>query len=541
MKTVRTISVLLLLVCITTPSFAHESNHGGSVEGYLGAVDFANSCHSKVKEQINRGVALLHHMMYGASEKTFAAVAQVDPECAIAHWGSAMTQLHPLWAPPGKAELAKGWSAVQKAVSLKPATAREKEYVTAVTAFYKDWKTVNHKARIAVWETAQEKLYKAHPEDINAGAFYALSHLATAPKGDKTFAHQKKAGALLEKLYEKEPQHPGLFHYIIHSYDNPMLATRAVKVSRGYLKLAPNVPHALHMPSHIFVRLGLWSDVIESNRRSADVAKQLSIGKPVSLHAVHAMDYLMYAHLQHAADTKAREVLAEINRVKNYQDSFASAYAIAAAQARYLLERQQWADAAKLPVRTHSAFPWEKYPWHESITYFARGLGAGRSGMTSEIPKALGKLDEFYDRAVKAGQSYWAKQVDVQRKSVAAWSAFSEGKKSQALKMMQEAADLEDSVDKHPVTPGAVLPARELLGDMLMLSGKYGDALAAYQASLKISPNRFNGLYGAGHAAEKAGDLDAAKSYYTQLVQLAPSGEAVRPRIKRAKTFLSKK
>jgi tetratricopeptide (TPR) repeat protein len=513
----------------------------GSVEGNLGAVDFSNSCSPDMKEQINRAVALHHNMMYAASEKMFTTVAKADPDCAIAHWGIAMTLFHPLWAPPSKAELARGWNAVQKAVALKPATEREKEYVTAVEAFYRGWETVGHKARISVWEAAQEKLYKAHPNDIDAGAFYALSQLATAPKGDKTFTHQKKAGALLEKLYGKAGEHPGLFHYIIHSYDNPMLASRAVKVARGYLKLAPNVPHALHMPSHIFVRLGLWSDVIESNRRSAEVARQLSAGKPVSLHAIHAMDYLMYAHLQQAADTKAQEVLAEINGIENYQDSFASAYGIAAAQARYLLERHQWADAAKLPARTHRAFPWEKYPWHESIIYFARGLGASRSEMTSEVPEALEKLDEFYDRAIKAGESYWAIQVDVQRKSVAAWRTFSEGKKPQAVKMMREAADLEDSVDKHPVTPGAVLPARELLGDMLVLMEKYGDAIEAYEASLKTSPNRFNSLYGAAHAAEEAGDLEVAKLHYTQLVHLTANGEAGRPQLKRAKAFLAKK
>ncbi len=530
-----------MLVCNSTPSFAHEMQPMGSVEGYLGAVDFSNSCNSEVKEQVNRAVALLHHMMYAASEKTFTAVALADPDCAIAHWGIAMTLFHPLWAPPSEAELTKGWNAVQKALALKSATDREKEYVAAVEAFYKDWKTINHKARIAIWEVAQEKLYKAYPDDIEAGAFYALSHLATAPKSDKTFAHQKKAGALLEKLHEKAAEHPGLFHYIIHSYDNPMLASRAVKVARGYLKLAPKVPHALHMPSHIFVRLGLWSDVIAWNRRSADVAKQLSIGKPVSLHAIHAMDYLMYAHLQQAEDTKAQKVLAEINGVENYQDSFASAYGIAAAQSRYLLERQQWADAAKLQVRIHRAFPWEKYPWYESIIYFARGLGASRSGMNLEVHKALKKLDEFYDRAIKAGESYWAIQVDVQRKSVAAWQAFSEGNKPQALKMMREAADLEDSVDKHPVTPGPVLPARELLGDMLVLMEKYHDAIQAYEASLQTSPNRFNSLYGAGHAAERAGNLEVARKYYTQLVGLTVNGETDQPRFKLAKAFLTNK
>ena len=541
MKIARIMPFLLLLICMATPSCADEPHSTGSVERSLGTVDFANSCSPEVKAQLNRAIALLHHFTYAASEKTFTAVAVADPDCAMAHWGIAMTLFHPLWAPPSEAELKKGWKAVQKSIALKPATAREKGYVAAVEAFYKDWDKVNHKARIAAWEAAQEKPYKAHPGDTDAGAFYALSHLATAPKGDKTFTHQKKAGALLEKLHEKAAEHPGLLHYTIHAYDNPMLASRAVKVARGYLKLAPGNPHALHMPSHIFVRLGLWSDVIESNRRSAAVAKQLSVGKPVSLHAIHATDYLMYAYLQQTEDTRAQEVLSEINRVENYQDSFASAYGIAAAQARYPLERREWADAAKLPVRTHRAFPWEKYPWYESIIYFARALGASRSGETAEVPKALEKLDAFYDRTVKAGESYWAVHVDVQRKTVAAWLAFSEGKKPQALKMMREAADLEDSVDKHPVTPGAVLPARELLGDMLVLLEKPSDAIEAYEASLKTSPNRFNSLYGAGHAAEVAGDLDTARLYYTQLVQLTTNVEGDRRRFKLAKALLAKK
>jgi tetratricopeptide (TPR) repeat protein len=331
-----------------------------------------------------------------------------------------------------------------------------------------------------------------------------------------------------------------LFHYIIHAYDNPMLASRAVTVARGYLKLAPQVPHALHMPSHIFVRLGLWADVIEWNRRSAAVAKQLSIGKPVSLHTIHAMDYLMYAYLQQAKDTKAMEVLAEVNGSETYQDSFASAYGIAAAQARYFLERQQWADAAKLPVRMHQVFPWEKYPWYESITYFARGLGTARSGMTSEVAKALEKLDAAYRRTVQAGESYWAIQVDAQRKVVAAWRTFAEGKKVRAVKMMREAADLEDSVDKHPVTPGAILPARELLGEMLVLVKQYGEAREAFEASLKTSPNRLNSLYGAGYAAEEAGDLQGARLYYTQVVNLTAGGGTDRPRVNRAKAILAK-
>ena len=534
----KILSALLLVVSSMTPTFAHESHSTESLDGYVGTVDFENSCGTDVKERINRGLALLHHMMYGASEKTFRAVAQADPDCAMTHWGIAMTLFHPLWAPPSDAELTRGWNAVQQAVALNPPTAREKEYVRAAEAFYKDWGSVNHKTRIARWEAAQEKLYQGHPNDIEAGAFYALAQLATAPKGDQTFSHQKTAGALLETLHANAPEHPGLFHYIIHAYDNPMLASRAVTVARGYLKLAPQIPHALHMPSHIFVRLGLWSDVIEWNRRSADVANHLATGRPVSLHAIHAMDYLMYAYLQQANDAKAREVLTEVNGSEAYQDSFASAYGIAAAQARFVLERQQWADAAELPVRMHQAFPWEKYAWYESITYFARGLGAARKGMTTEVTEALEKLDVAYGHAVQSGESYWAIQVDVQRKSVAAWRMFAEGKMAEAVKMMREAAELEDSVDKHPVTPGAVLPARELLGDLLMALKKYGAALETYKTSLKTSPNRLNSLYGAGRAAEETGDRDAAGLYYTQLMNLTADGEPERSHFKRAKAFL---
>lgn len=536
----KILPALLLVVSSMTPTFAHESHSTESLEGYVGTVDFENSCRTDVKERINRGLALLHHMMYGASEKTFRDVAQADPDCAMAHWGIAMTLFHPLWAPPNEAELTKGWNAVQLAVALNPATAREKEFVAAVESFYKDWGTVNHKVRIARWEAAQEKLYETYPHDIEAGALYSLAQLATAPKGDKTFSHQKTAGALLERLHVKFPEHPGLFHYIIHAYDNPMLASRAVTVARGYLKLAPQIPHALHMPSHIFVRLGLWSDVIEWNRRSADVANQLSSGKPVSLHAIHAMDYLMYAYLQQAKDAKAMEVLTEVNGSDTYQDSFASAYGIAAAQARYVLGRQQWVDAAQLPVRMHKAFPWGKYPWYESITYFARGLGAARIGMIPEVIKALEKLDAAYSSAVQVGESYWASQVDVQRKSVTAWRMFAEGKKAEAVRMMREAAELEDSLNKHPVTPGAVLPARELLGDLLMELKKNREALEAYQASLKTSPNRLNSLFGAGRAAEETGDLDAAELYYSQLMNLTTGGEPDRSRVKWAKAFLVK-
>ncbi|MBC8234490.1 hypothetical protein H8E77_33490 [bacterium] len=539
MNLAKTIFPILFLIyalsLAVTLGFAQQH----STESSLGQVNFPISGSTVAQSKFNRGLALLHHMMYAQAEKEFKALSELEPDCPMAYWGIAMTLFHPLWAQPSEAELRRGWAAVEKAQALKPSTERERSYIAAVAAFYKDWKTIDHGKRIAAWEAAQEKIYKANPDDIDAGAFYALAHLATAPKGDKTFKHQQEAGALLEMLQTKASEHPGLFHYIIHAYDNPMLASRAVEVARAYDKLAPDVPHALHMSSHIFIRLGLWADSIDWNVRSAAAAKRHSIGGMTSLHYTHAMDYLMYAYLQRGQDKMAADVLHQINTVENYQDSFASAYGIAAAQARYNLERRQWDDAAALPVRTHSAFPWAKYPWFESITYFARGLGATRSGDTAAAQKAIETLDTFYEHAVNAGQDYWSVQVDAQRKTLAAWLAFSEGKKEQALRIMREAAVLEDSVDKHPVTPGAVLPARELLGDMLVLLDKPNEAIDAYEASLEISPNRFNSLYGAGHAAELAGDGPKAKSYYSKLVQLTTGVDSGRPRIRQAKAFLA--
>jgi tetratricopeptide (TPR) repeat protein len=507
----------------------------------LGEVNFPVLCSPDVQAQFNKGLALLHNMMYLQSEKEFKAIAKLDPDCAMAYWGIAMTLFHPLWAPPKEHELKSGSEAAQKAALLKPPAKREQAYIAAVNAFYRDWESTAHPARIAAWEKAQEKVFKDNPNDIDAGALYALSHLATAPKGDKTFKHQEKAGQLLEKLRKKAPKHPGLFHYTIHAYDNPKFASRALEVAKEYDKIAPDAPHAQHMPSHIFVRMGMWTLVSEWNVRSAAAAKKQSRPGELSLHYIHAMDYLMYAYLQKTQDKLALATLNEINDVKNYQDSFVSAYGIAGAQARYYLEQRQWAEAAKLPLRTHRTFLWDKYPQYEAITYFARGLGMARSGDVTGALNEIKVLDKLYELTVKAGQEYWAVLVDSQRKTVDAWSAYSKGETDKALQIMKKAADIEDSVDKHPVTPGAVLPARELFGDMLVLSGRYGEAIDAYETSLLISPNRFNSLYGAGHAAEKAGDLKKASFYYSNLVELASGVDSDRPSLKRAKTFLSKK
>jgi tetratricopeptide (TPR) repeat protein len=460
----------------------------------------------------------------------------------MAHWGIAMSIIHPLWGErPTEAALKKGQSALAKAKALKPSTERESAYVSAAERFFRNWENTAYPAQLAAFEAGFKELHESYPDDIDAAAFYALAHLATAPKADRTFAHQKEAGALLEKLHAKAPEHPGLFHYIIHAYDNPMLADRALVVARGYDKIAPDVPHALHMPSHIFVRLGLWPDAIAWNVRSAAAALRQPVGDATSLHYAHALDYLIYAYLQRSQDGKAQEVLEKMNAVANFQPSFITAYAIAAVQARYPLERGRWAEAAALPLRTHGSFPWGKYPGAESITYFARGIGAARSGDTEGARQAIEALEKLHAQMVQSGESYWAVHADAQRKSVAAWLAFSGDDKKQALKLMREAADLEDSVDKHPVTPSAVLPARELLGDMLLSLKRSAEAIRAYEASLRISPNRFNSLYGAGRAAELAGDKQKANTYYMRLVEISSEADAETPAIAQARQFLAKK
>jgi len=520
---IQTLSILLFAVIglLVTTSAAALAN---TPARYVGEVDFEISCGSGTQETFEYGVAMLHHMMYEQSREVFTDLTEIDPFCAMSWWGVAMTYLHPLWAPPSKEELAKGLEAVNRAEQLKPFTERESAYVGAIKAFYRDFKAIKHPERIARWEVEQEKLYRAWPDDIDAAAFYSLSHLATAPKADKTFTHQKEAGRILEGLHGKAPKHPAGFHYLIHAYDNPMLANKAVEVARGYNDIAPSVPHALHMPTHIFVRLGFWEDVAHWNRRSADAAWQQSAGGVASLHYAHAMDYMVYANTQVGNDEGAKAALDELNAVKVFQDSFASAYAIAAAQARYPLERSSWAEAAELTVHTHPDFPWDNYPWFEAITHFAKGLGAARSGDAKAARKSVKTLDTIYDKTVETGQRYWAVLVDSQRKTVSAWAAFAEGKNKEALDLMKEGADLEDSVDKHPVTPGAVLPARELYGDMLAATGRYNDAFEAYEASLAISANRFKSLYGAGRAAELAGNKETARSYYTKLKKLATKG-----------------
>jgi len=509
-------------------SFSVYAQH---MEHEHGEITFETSCTMEAQKHFEHGLGMIHHMMYDQALDIFNKAVEADPDCAMAYWGIAMTQLNPLWAPPGEQAISKGWEAIKKADQINDITEKERSHIAALYTYYETTNKKGYREGIKAWEKSLEEAHKQLPDDIDAGAFYGLSLLATASPDDETFSQQRKAGALLEELFEKAPQHPGLYHYIIHAYDNPVLAQKGVEFAHGYNKLAPNVPHALHMPSHIFVRIGDWDEAIDWNRRSADAALDQPVGDNTSMHHAHALDYMMYGYLQKGQDEKAKAVLDELMSVQDYQHHFAAAYGIAAAHARYLLERREWQAAADINPNDLDYFPWENFPQYAAITWWAKGMGAARTGDLESARSAVEKLGQLHDQTREMGEDYWALLVDVQRKTVLAWISHEEGNYDEALSLMREAADLEDSVDKHPVTPSEVLPARELLGDMLMLHDKPGEALTAYNKTLEISPNRFNSLFGAGKAAKKAGDRQKAVEYFSKLAQFAEMEESGRPEL----------
>ena len=529
--------ILLLHTGVTN---ARTDVQTSNVSPPLGQVNFPVSCSADTQDSLERAIMMLHHMMYAQAEKEFRSLVASEPDCAMAHWGIAMTLFHPLWpGEPTDEELQQGSQAIEMAKSLQPPTDRERAYIAAAEAYYRNWRNKSHPERIAAWKIAQNTVYQNNRDDIDAAAFYALALLATAPKTDKSYTHQRAAGVILEHLYSREPEHPGVVHYLIHAYDNPELASRALEAARAYDKIAPNVPHALHMPTHIFTRLGIWTDSIDWNTRSAKAALDYPVNEAISHHYLHALDYLIYAYLQGAEDDKAKAVLDQMNERDNYQQTFVTGYALAALPARYTLERKQWHDAAGLKVPARDSFPWENYPEVEAIIHYARGLGAARDGDAPGAREALSALDAIHTRLVAAGQQYWGVLVDSQRKTVAAWLDFSEDRKDSAIPLMEEAARLEESVDKNPVTPGSVLPARELLGEMLLLSGNPEQAIKAVETSLETAPNRFNSLYGAGLAAEHKGDREAARSYYEILIQISARADDDRPELRHAHLFLT--
>ena len=516
----------------------------GPPDKQFGTIHFETSCPKSVQKDLDLAIALLHSFEYDEAEKVFAKMIDAVPECAIAYWGVAMCNYHPLWSPPTQPELEKGSKAVDIAQSLTQKSTIESAYIEAIALFYKDWDKTSHLSRCILFEKAMEKMHTEYPNDKEAAIFYALALDGAADPADKTFRKQRKAGAILTTLYPNEPGHPGIIHYIIHSYDYPELAALALPAARKYASIAPSSAHALHMPSHIFTRLGLWDECIHSNLASTAAARCYAENTGVKGHwdeELHGMDYLEYAYLQKADNKLAKEQWNYLNTISEvFPVNFKEAYAFAAIPSRYLLENKMWKEAAGLQIHPVN-FPWEKFPWQKAIVYFTRTLGAIHTGHIDSAKTELKNLTNIYDTLTKQKDVYKANQVQIQVKTSEAWILFKEGKNNEALKLMALAADMEDNTQKHPVTPGEVIPARELLGDMLLTMDQPGKALEAYEADLKTHPNRFNGLYGAGLAAEKSNNPEKATFYYQQLINITDSIHSNRAELDAARLFLKTK
>ncbi len=513
----------------------------GPPDAQFGTVDFGTTCNASTKEDFNVAVELLHSFEYDEAEKAFAKVIEESPDCAMAYWGVAMSNFHPLWAPPTAAELQKGARAVEIANSIQGKSSRESDYINAIGSFYEDWDKKDHSARCLQFEKAMEQLYTKYPGDNEAAIFFALALDAAVSPTDKTYSNQKKAGDILNALYEKAPNHPGIIHYIIHTYDYPGLAQLALPAARRYAGVAPSSAHAQHMPSHIFTRLGLWDEDIQSNIAAAASAKCYAASARLDGHwseELHATDYLIYSYLQKGDNISAKKLLDMVDTIKRVSGVTAThAYALAAIPARYALENKNWKEAAASPLLQVN-FVWEAFPWQEAIVHFTRSLGAAHTGHINEAKEALEKLNRLKDTLEKQKDSYKAKAVAIQIKAGSAWLEFEQGNTANALKEMKMAADMEDSTGKAPITPGEVLPARELLADMLMQAKQYGAALEAYETVLAKSPNRFNSLYNAGMAAEKSGDKQKTASYFRQLLAITDTKSSNRPEIAVAQSYL---
>jgi hypothetical protein len=512
-------------------SLAHPA-FGQASDNRLGTVHFATSCKPEAQKLFDQGMLYQHSFWYRASQKYFEDTLKADPECAIAYWGIALSLLYnPHVAPPVK-NLAEGAAAIEKGKALGAKTQRERDYLDALSAMYTDYEKVDHRTRVLAYLKAMEQLAQRYPDDDEAQIHYALALNVGASPADKTYANQLKGAEILEKIWTRQPDHPGIAHYLIHLYDTPTLAEKGLAAARRYAKVAPAAAHAQHMPSHIFTRVGYWQESIASNIVAERVA-----GESKDFHdELHSMDYLVYAYLQLGQDAKAKAVIDAMNRVTGFTETFLPGpYALAVSPARYAVERGDWKAAAALEVRP------SPLPHVVAITYFSRALGAARSDNVEAAKADIAKLAELRDKLRQAKDAYWSEQVDIQWQVATAWVLYAEDKRDDALKAMSAAADTEDRTEKHPVTPGVPKPARELYGVMLLESGMAKDALAAFEATLRKEPNRLEAYVGAAKAAEKSGDLAKARDYYGKVIAIAGDADKTRTEIAKARAFLEKK
>jgi len=513
-------SVAVVVLMFARGANAQEHDHALASEK-LGTVAFATSCSAGAQPHFNHAVALLHSFEFLRAIDAFGATLTTDPSCAMAEWGIALSR----WSNPfavglrPAGPLQQGRKAVERARTIGTKTDRERAYVDAVSRLYADSETTDQSARVVAYRDGMSKVAAAYPNDSEASIFYALSIAAAASPTDKTFAAQLKAGAILEGLIARQPDHPGLAHYIIHTYDVPPLADRALAAARRYAKIAPSAPHALHMPSHTFTRLGYWQESIDTNTASGAVARR----DGAVAEELHTMDYRIYAYLQTAQDRDARQLLDALPEVAARFDpdaigsaapGSAGVFALAAIPARYALERGAWAEAATLEPQP------SKFPYTEAVTYFARAIGAARIGDTATIRASIEALRRIQQQLLQAKESYWAQQAEIQQRSASAWLAFAERREVDALAEMRAAATLEDSTEKSAVTPGPLAPARELLGEMLLELKDPAQARVEFEATLKKEPNRFRAVYGAARAASLTGDRVAARRYHDQLLTI---------------------
>jgi tetratricopeptide (TPR) repeat protein len=489
------LQILLLILLFQTLAVAQETHNHPAPEK-LGTVSFPISCKPAVQQQFDRGVALLHSFAYTEADAAFQNVAKLDPQCAIAHWGAAMTYLHQLWEPPiPPATISAAQKEIQLAQQIKTSSERERQFIAALSLIYQNAATVPYRTRASNYEHAMGQLAAANPNDLESQVFYALALLATAPPTDKTHANQKKAAAILEPLDHEYPQHPGIPHYLIHAYDNAELAPQGIEASRAYAEIAPSAPHALHMPSHIFTRLGMWDDSIASNIAARQAAhQQHDTGEEL-----HAMDYLVYAYLQSGRDKEAAEVISQLKQMSalNPRD-FKISYAATAMPIRYAVERAQWNEAAAI------VSPIDAPPHVIAIAIWARGLGLARSAPTANPQAEIDRLHQLEQQLRAAGNDYWPSQTAILKLEVSAWSAQARQKPEEALSLMRAAADDEDAIEKLPVTPGPIIPAREQLGTLLLEQNQPALALQEFQTALKNSPGRRGATEGAANAAKLA-------------------------------------
>ncbi len=553
---------LLLAGCSSSETSHPESSsatgpiHAGDLRK-SGTVHFPATCKPELRAEFDGAVALLHSFFYDEARRRFLEIARRDPDCAMAWWGVAMTWYHPLWAPPTPDEMKQGQEAVQKAKKIGARTELEAGFIDAIDAFFNaDENSATpgpveqschgprvHSARAQCFRQSLEKLRAKHPQDVEVTTFYTLSLLGTAPPTDKLYQNQLQATAILESLEKEHPDHPGITHYIIHAYDYPSLAARGLDAARKYGEIAPWVPHALHMPSHIYTRMGMWKESIAANLASAaaarDYAARYTPGA-TDMNELHAPDYCMFAYLQTGQERRAKEILDRMGMIQKFhpQKDFAGAYAMGAMPARWTLERRSWAEAAELPFWHADLL--RAFPFAEAHLEFAHAVGAARCGKLDIARRSVARLDQLKEGLKDPKFQWWINQVEIQRLASAGWLARAEGKNEEAEKQLRASAELEDKSGTHPVTPGQILPAREQLGDLLMELDRPSDALLEYERSLESFPNRFNGHFGAGRAAEKAGKPDIARRHYEHLLEMTRDGDSTREELRTAKAFLAR-